>query len=189
MGIDIEIYIRTAPTPDLVSKIRALSRELNADSTLRYPVIDSVAAHDNHIRISSCTRYFGKYYRRGWWPDIRAALLALRDACPPDTQIEYGSDSSDLESGIPLSVEMLAEFDAECVAMGVCIECGEQLDGGVCGKASCSRAPCQHRCAYECAACLEQRCMECDEPCTSEEIKTAVRWCPTHREDGREGRL
>ncbi len=43
--------------------------------------------------------------------------------------------------------------------------------------------------AYECAHCNEKRCMECDERSTCEEVKTAVRWCPTHREAGREGRL
>lgn len=43
--------------------------------------------------------------------------------------------------------------------------------------------------AYECAHCNERRCMECNEVSMSEEIKTAVRWCPTHHEDGRMGRL
>ena len=43
--------------------------------------------------------------------------------------------------------------------------------------------------AYECAYCHERRCMECDERSESEQIKTAVRWCPAHREDGLMGRL
>lgn len=49
---------------------------------------------------------------------------------------------------------------------------------------------CPHANAYDCAYCNERRCMKCDEPCPqTESVKTAVRWCPTHREDGRMGKL
>src|SRR5688572_14157291 len=98
MGIDIEIWIRARPTAALMTKLRALRSE--------HGVVDSVYAVEHHepqldhIRISSVSRYFGRYYPRGWWPDIRAALVAIRDACPPGTQVEYGNDSSDMDSGI-----------------------------------------------------------------------------------------
>lgn len=46
---------------------------------------------------------------------------------------------------------------------------------------------CTHHSVYECAICNEMRCMECDEPTKSDSVKTAVRWCPTHREAGRRG--
>lgn len=48
---------------------------------------------------------------------------------------------------------------------------------------------CDCRSAYECSwpDCNEQRCMDCDKPTAKDEIKTAVRWCPEHREHGRLG--
>jgi hypothetical protein len=48
---------------------------------------------------------------------------------------------------------------------------------------------CNCRCAYECnwSGCGEKRCMDCDEPVQVDEVKTAVRWCPEHRERGRLG--
>jgi hypothetical protein len=48
---------------------------------------------------------------------------------------------------------------------------------------------CSHAAAYECAHCNERRCMACNEVCNTENIKTAVRFCPTHHEDGIHGRL
>ncbi len=50
--------------------------------------------------------------------------------------------------------------------------------------------PCLHAFAYECAHCNERRCMACNEPAPdTEQIKTAVRWCPAHEVDGKMGRL
>lgn len=114
MGIDVEIYIRTIPTKQAMDQLRAMRSERRDDGECRWPVLDSVycGQDGDHIRISSCARYFGKWYPRGWWPDIKETLLALRDACPPGTQIEYGSDSSDSESGVPISDEWFAEMDA-----------------------------------------------------------------------------
>lgn len=45
---------------------------------------------------------------------------------------------------------------------------------------------CECRSAYDCAwpGCDEHRCMECNELCSTENTKTAVRWCPEHRERG-----
>lgn len=49
---------------------------------------------------------------------------------------------------------------------------------------------CSHAHAYDCAHCDERRCMACNEPCPeTESIKSCVRFCPMHYEDGREGNL
>jgi hypothetical protein len=109
MGIDVEIYIRAAPTPELLKKVRAPAKEQLPDSSLRYPVIDSVSDCGDHINISSCSRYFSRGYPRGSWPDIKAALLALRDAVPPGTVIEYGGDYS--EWAIPADDVLIADLD------------------------------------------------------------------------------
>jgi hypothetical protein len=118
MGIDIEVYIRAEPTPELLGKLRALSKERDDDGDCKYWVIESVRActcYDEkppHIHISSCHRYFGQQYPRGYWPKIRESLMVLKDACPPGTQIEYGNDSSDLHSGVVVDEMLLSDLDA-----------------------------------------------------------------------------
>jgi hypothetical protein len=118
MGIDIEIWIRTKPTDEVMGKLRSLKNERNEDSSCRYPVIDSVWTEKDHIRISSCSRYFGHYYPRGWWPDIRESLLAIKAACPVGTEVEYGGDSSDLDGGILVDDELIADLDAAWAKTG-----------------------------------------------------------------------
>lgn len=44
---------------------------------------------------------------------------------------------------------------------------------------------CPHACAYDCAGCDAHLCMECDEPTTTEQTKTAVKWCGLCRLDGK----
>lgn len=123
MGIDIEVYIRIEPTDDLLRKLHALSNERDEDGSCKYWVIESISRCDcfgekpPHVHISSCHRYFGKSYPRGYWPKIRESLLAIKEACPPGTQVEYGSDSSDLDSGVPVDDEFLAEMDAYWATM------------------------------------------------------------------------
>lgn len=118
MGIDIEVYIRTEPTDELLHKLHALTRERDTDGDCKYWVIESVSKctcygeQPPHVHISSCSRYFSRGYPRGYWPKIRQSLIALKDACPPGTQIEYGNDSSDLDSGIVVDDDLLAELDA-----------------------------------------------------------------------------
>jgi hypothetical protein len=118
MGIDIEIYIRTEPTPEALAKVRALANARNEDSSCRYPVIKSVGAlHDRDgadrpcINISSASRYFGEHYPRGWWPSIREALIAIREVCP-GADVEYGGDSSDCSYGEKVTDEFIARLDA-----------------------------------------------------------------------------
>ncbi len=47
------------------------------------------------------------------------------------------------------------------------------------------RCLCPHPCAYDCAGCQAHLCMDCDEPTTSEQTKTAVKWCDLCRLDGK----
>ena len=102
MGIDIEIYIRTEPTDDAIGKIRALSKARTEDGDCKYPVIDSVFRGEGCVRVSSCMRYFGKYYLRGCWPAIKKSLLAIRDVCPQPSSL------LSLPYSIVCPVEMLA---------------------------------------------------------------------------------
>lgn len=124
MGIDIEIYIRTEPTLEALTKVRALSKERNDNSSCKYPVIDyAVALHPRDgrerscINISSASRYFSEHYPRGYWPEIRRSLVVLRETFP-GIAIEYGSDCSDYAEGRPVTDEFLAEMDELWKAKG-----------------------------------------------------------------------
>ena len=121
MGIDVEIRVYAEPTEDLLAKLRALTPR---DATMNghsHPILMAVGVECTkwnvnpefddkpYIVISSMARYFGPGYARGNWPDIKDALFAVREVCPPGT-VWYGGDYR--VSHDPTDDRLFAELDA-----------------------------------------------------------------------------
>jgi hypothetical protein len=120
----------------------------------------------------------------------------VRDGCSQCVECREIYPGDTWEPGQFCLFGMLFACSVECGAKWALREAGEGYKPGqpgfdleepaatdgtgtcICGEA-----------AYECAYCNEKRCMRCNGLSTSEEIKTAVRWCPAHHAAGRMGYL
>jgi len=112
MGLDVQIFIKVSDgesPPENESRVEGVFVPCEGWVAEDAPF----ATHE----LSSMTRYYGKHYARGPWPDISALLLFLL-MHPSVEKVWYGSDNHEPVEGDEFTLSRLEELNSFYVSQG-----------------------------------------------------------------------